>query len=36
MEIPTANPLLIIFEDTFQISTATYLDQERAKNLVAF
>ena len=36
MEIPTANPLLIIFEDKLQISSVTYLDQERAKNLVAF
>ena len=36
MEIPTANPLLIIFEDTLQISSAKYLDRERAKNLVAF
>ncbi len=36
MEIPTANPLLIIFEDKLHISSVTYLDQERAKNLVAF
>ena len=36
MEIPTANPLLIIFEDKLQISSVIYLDQERAKNLVAF
>ena len=36
MEIPTANPLLIIFEDKLQISSVTYLDQGRAKNLIAF
>ena len=36
MEIPTANPLLIIFEDKLQISSVTYLDQQRAKNLVVF
>ena len=36
MEIPTGNPLLIIFEDKLQISSVTYLDQGRAKNLVAF
>ena len=36
MEIPTANPLLITFSDTFKISSAKYLDQERAKNLIVF
>ena len=36
MEIPTANPLLITFSDTLKISSAKYLDQERAKNLIVF
>ena len=36
MEIPTANPLLITFSDTFKITSAKYLDQERAKNLIVF
>ena len=36
MEIPTANPLLIIFEDKLKVLSVTYLDQERAKDLVAF
>ena len=36
MEIPTANPLLVTFEDNLEISSAKYLDKERAKNLIAF
>ena len=36
MEIPTANPLLITFVDNLKISSAKYLDKERAKNLIAF
>ena len=31
-----SNICLIIFEDDLKISSVTYLDQERAKNLVAF
>ena len=36
MEIPTANPLLIIFVENLKISSARYLDQERAQNLIVF
>ena len=36
MEIPTGNPLLIIFNDQLEVLSAEYLDQERAKNLIAF
>ena len=36
LEIPTGNPLLIDFDENQKIRTCKYLDQERAKDLVAF
>ncbi len=36
LEIPTGNPLLIILNKDEKIIECKYLDQERAKDLVAF
>ena len=36
LEIPTGNPLLIDFDENQKIRNCKYLDQERAKDLVAF
>ena len=36
LEIPTGNPLVINFDAHNEINTCKYLDQERAKDLVAF
>ena len=36
LEIPTGNPLFIYFKDNIKISKCHYLDNERAKDLIAF
>ena len=36
LEIPTGNPLLIIFNEKKQIKKCHYLDKERAKDLIVF
>ena len=36
LEIPTGNPLMITFNSKNEIIKCNYLDQERAKNLIAF
>ena len=36
LEIPTGNPLLIEFDEKFEINNCEYLDKERAKNLLVF
>ena len=36
LEIPTGNPLLISFKNNTEISNCTYLDHERAKDLIVF
>ena len=36
LEIPTGNPLLIIFNNNKKIENAKYLDKSRAKDLLAF
>ena len=36
LEIPTANPLLINFNDKNKVTKCFYLDKERAKDLIAF
>ena len=35
LEIPTGNPLILIFEDNV-IKSAKYLDQSRSKDLIIF
>ena len=35
LEIPTGNPLILIFEDNI-IKSAKYLDQSRSKDLIIF
>ena len=36
LEIPTGNPLMITFNSKNEITKCNYLDQERAKDLIAF
>jgi len=36
LEIPTGNPLMIVFNSKNEITKCNYLDQERAKDLIAF
>ena len=36
LEIPTANPLLVEFDNKYKINNCEYLDKERAKNLLVF
>ena len=36
LEIPTGNPLMIMFNSKNEITKCNYLDQERAKDLIAF
>ena len=36
LEIPTGNPLMITFDSKNEIAKCHYLDQERAKDLIAF
>ena len=36
LEIPTGNPLMIVFNSKSEITKCNYLDQERAKDLIAF
>ena len=36
LEIPTGNPLMITFNSKNEITKGNYLDQERAKDLIAF
>jgi len=36
LEVPTGNPLLIVFDNKNQITNCKYLDTERAKDLVVF
>jgi 2,3-bisphosphoglycerate-dependent phosphoglycerate mutase len=36
LEVPTGNPLLIVFDNKNQITNCRYLDTERAKDLVVF
>jgi len=36
LEIPTGNPLVLIFDDNKKLLSAKYLDQERAKDLILF
>ena len=36
LEIPTGNPLIITFNSKNEITKCNYLDQERAKDLIAF
>ena len=36
LEIPTGNPLLVSFKNNTEISNCTYLDHERAKDLIVF
>ena len=35
LEIPTGNPLKLVFENN-KVKSAEYLDQERSKNLIIF
>ena len=36
LEIPTGNPLVIEFNEKYEIQNCEYLDKERAKNLIIF
>ena len=36
LEIPTGNPLMIVFNDKLEIKNCEYLDKERAKDLLVF
>ena len=36
LEIPTGNPLVIEFNEKYEIQNCEYLDRERAKNLIIF
>ena len=36
LEIPTGNPLMITFDSKNEITKCHYLDQDRAKDLIAF
>ena len=36
LEVPTGNPLMIAFNSKSEITKCNYLDQERAKDLIAF
>ena len=36
LEIPTGNPLMIEFDENYNIKNCEYLDKERAKNLITF
>jgi 2,3-bisphosphoglycerate-dependent phosphoglycerate mutase len=36
LEIPTGNPLIIEFNDKYEIASCEYLDKERARDLLVF